>query len=114
MIHAYPDKKFKLLVTMLLAEAREYPDEEHAIRVKQKEEGTPEANGREEDAGEVEGEKGEDRLVRRYLTLRSILRFGFQYPPLLFPVVQFQRILRSKIIGENRVRDTQHYLSEGR
>lgn len=38
---------------------------------------------------------------RRYLTLRSVLRFSFQYPPLLFPVVQFQRVLRSKIIGKD-------------
>ncbi len=47
------------------------------------------------EAAEVSGVQG-----RRYLTLRRILRFSFQHPPLLFPVVQFQRVLRSKIIGE--------------
>lgn len=47
------------------------------------------------EAAEISGGQG-----RRYLTLRSILRFSFQHPPLLFPVVQFQRVLRSKIIGE--------------
>lgn len=45
-------------------------------------------------------ESGRKARRHRYLTLRSVLRFSFQHPPLLFPVVQFQRVLRSKVIGK--------------
>lgn len=54
--------------------------------------------GERQDEESVDASGGETR--RRYLTLRSVLRFTFQHPPLLFPVVQFQRVLRSKIIGK--------------
>lgn len=53
--------------------------------------------GGRQDDGSVEEPGGK---ARRYLTLRRVLHFCFQHPPLLFPVVQFQRVLRSKIIGE--------------
>lgn len=49
-----------------------------------------------------EDAEGSGGRAKRYLTLRSVLRFSFQHPPLLFPAVQFQRVLRSKIIGEGR------------
>ncbi|CAM9687589.1 unnamed protein product, partial [Hapterophycus canaliculatus] len=54
----------------------------------------PEDNEEDDETGQSE------QKWRRYLTLRSLLRFSLQHPPLMFPVVQFQRVLRSKIIGE--------------
>lgn len=53
--------------------------------------------------GDEEADKGSPGQAKRYLTLRTVLRFSFQHPPLLFPVVHFQRVLRSKIIGEDDV-----------
>lgn len=87
-MHAYPDKKLDILVAMLLATAEDDPDQG----------GEAGGEGKDNDGGVPDDNAG--RRGRRYLTLRSILRFSFQHPPLLFPVMQFQRILRSKILGE--------------
>eukprot|EP00903_Cladosiphon_okamuranus_P017414 g16038.t1 len=93
------DKKLELLVDMLLAESEELDDLTEGGTSAEREV-TKEGEGVGQNDGSVEESGGKAKRYRcRYLTLRSILRFSFQHPPLLFPVVQFQRVLRSKIIG---------------
>ena len=94
-IHSTPDKKMDILVATLFSEAKEEQLEPGGAIT------TIPGSGE----GGEQGERGkeEEGVVtprRRYLALRDVLRFCFQHPPLLFPVVQFQRVLRSKIIGE--------------
>ncbi|CAM9660541.1 unnamed protein product [Ectocarpus sp. 12 AP-2014] len=112
MLHKTLDKKLDLLIDMLLEESEEVEIQGGIARTRglsstssgggggttrTEEEGqrkvVHKSNGEEAEGAPVQAQR------RRYLTLRSILRFSFQHPPLMFPVVQFQRVLRCKIIG---------------
>ena len=97
-IHATPDKNVDILVSTLFSEAEEGQPEPGDAKTGG---ALPGVSGEGGEQGERDKE-GEGVIMprRRYLVLRNILRFCFQHPPLLFPVVQFQRVLRSKIIGE--------------
>lgn len=58
----------------------------------------------EEHGSQGKREGGEDQAGdRRYLSLRYILRCSYQFPALMFPVLQFQRALRSKFLGRGKV-----------
>lgn len=95
-LHARPDKKRNILINMLFDKAEELvPETEDTGVPREDQEGAgEEAVGEEGNAGQQQGRP------RRYLAVWSVLRFCYEHPPLLFPVVQFQRILRSKIIGK--------------
>lgn len=91
-IHPDPDKKVDILILELLGHGEALPDDGDEKR-------GPQGS---EERGDAGGAKTEGFPHVRYLTLRRILCFCFQHPALLFPVVQFQRVLRSKIIGKSR------------
>lgn len=115
-IHTTSDKNVDLLVKVLTAEAKEEPAPGNAIPEAQGDAtaGVPEHGMA--GAPEEEGERGREARQggvtrgRRYLSLRNVLRFSFQHPPLFFPVVQFQRFLRSKIIGETQTCSVVRYV----
>ena len=88
-MHTNPSKELDSLVNMLLAQAETDRDRRETKR-----------EARENGERGIDMERG-PRPERQYLSLRRILRFSFQHPPLLFPAVQFQRVLRRKIIGES-------------
>lgn len=90
-VHPDPDKKVEILILKLLDHGEALPDDGDEKRGTQ---GSEEGGG----AG---GAKRDGSPHVRYLTLRRILCFCFQHPAFLFPVVQFQRVLRSKIIGKS-------------
>lgn len=98
-IHAHHDPKLKLLLAMLMekAENLETPD-----GIDKRGEGAP-INEKEKGKKREHRKEGTDTrpTTSRYLLLRDIIIFCYQHPPLIFPVMQFQRTLRSKIIGEN-------------
>lgn len=91
-IHANADKKVSMLIRKLLDHGEALPDDGDEKRLAQ--------SG--EEGVDTESGKREGLPRTRYLTLRRILRFCYQHPALLFPAVQFQRVLRSKIIGKSR------------
>lgn len=103
-MHVHYDKQLDLLLEELIAQAENLKttrsdavaqDTTGAARVGEREQETGGAQRREQDKTENRDRKP------RYLTLEQVLRFCFQYPPLMLPVVHFQRDLRFKIIGES-------------
>lgn len=92
-IHTCRGKELDLLLEKLVGEAQS---------PKPGAEADPGARGtqtREQGSRELGG-ADERKRGSIHLSLRHILRFCYQHPPLLFPIFEFQRALRSKVIGE--------------
>lgn len=100
LIHSRHDRELDLLLEELIEQAS-------TLKAKKSDAVVAGNSGAVEGHMEMQGEKDDGNVAagigrtkqHRYLTLQQVLRFSFQHPPLLLPVVHFQRALRSKIIG---------------